>query len=155
MNAEKFAAEFAATSVIAGILGAIAMESVMYLITRANWARANMVVALGSLVTRTREHAFRTGAIVHAIAAVSFAALYNLAMLHFGLNRWPASFFTGIGFGVVHGMVVSLTLVWVVSERHPLVEFQETGFAVGLAHLAGHIAYGAAVGLVIGVASAV
>ena len=52
-------------------------------------------------------------------------------------------------------MLVSLMLVWVVCEAHPLEEFREAGFAVGLAHFAGHVAYGAVVGLIIGIGSAV
>jgi hypothetical protein len=146
---------FLLTSAVAGILGAVALEGVMFFITRAEWARTNMLTALGSLITRTRENAFRVGAFVHAVAGVGFALLYNFAMTRFGLNTLPISFFVGIGFGIIHGMLVSLMLVWVVCEAHPLEEFREAGFAVGLAHFAGHVAYGAVVGLIIGIGSAV
>ena len=47
-------------------------------------------------------------------------------------------------------MIVSLMLVWVVSNRHPLAEFKEADLLVGLSHFAGHVAYGAVVGLVVG-----
>jgi len=128
------------------------MEVVMWLITRRGWAQGNMVVAIGSLVTRKRENAFLTGVVLHLIAAVFFAALYLLAMRQFGLTHMPTAFLAGIGFGILHGMVVTLTLVWIVSEQHPLEEFQDAGLAVGVSHLAGHVAYGAIVGLVIGIA---
>ena len=49
-------------------------------------------------------------------------------------------------------MIVSLSLVWVVAERHPLAEFRGADFAIGLCHLAGHLAFGAVVGLVAGFA---
>jgi hypothetical protein len=131
------------------------MEGVMFLITRAEWARMNVLTALGSLVTMARENAFRVGAFVHATAGVGFALLYNFAMKGFGLAALPAAFFVGIAFGIIHGMIVSPIVVWVVCERHPLEEFREAGFAVGLAHFAGHVAYGAVVGLVIGIGPAV
>jgi hypothetical protein len=146
-------ARVAVTAVIAGILGGSAMIAVMRLMTRAEWARFDMIVAVGSVVTRSKESAFRTGAVIHAVSAVGFAFLYAVVMWKFGLNQMPTAFFAGIAFGIVHGMVVSLILVWIVAERHPLEEFREAGLAVGLVHFAGHVAYGAVVGLVIGIAS--
>jgi hypothetical protein len=146
--------KIAVTAVVAGVLGGSAMVVVMRLITRAEWARYDMIVALGSLVTRSKENAFRTGAIIHVFSAVGFALLYSAIMWRFGLNQMPTAPFAGLLFGIVHGMIVSLLLVWIVAEQHPLVEFREAGLAVGLVHFAGHVAYGATVGLVIGISSA-
>jgi hypothetical protein len=144
-------ARIAVTSVVAGILGGWAMIGVMRLITRAEWARFDMIVAVGSLITRTREHALRTGATVHAVSAIGFAALYTLAMWKFGLAHFPIAIFACAGIGIVHGMIMSLLLVWVICDEHPLQEFKEADLAVGLVHFAGHVAYGAVVGLVIGI----
>jgi hypothetical protein len=144
----------AVTAVIAGILGGSAMLAVMRLIARAEWARYDMIVAVGSMVTHSRENAFRTGAIIHSLSAIGFALIYSAIMWKFGLNHMPTAPFAGLLFGIVHGMIVSLMLVWIVAEQHPLEEFREAGLAVGLVHFAGHVAYGAVVGLVIGVASA-
>jgi hypothetical protein len=143
----------AATAVVAGILGGSAMVGVMKLITRAEWARYDMIVAVGSMVTRTRENGFRAGAVIHIVSAAAFALLYTIVMWKFGLAHFPTAFFTGVAFGIVHGIIVSLMLVWIVAERHPLVEFQEAGLAVGLVHFAGHVAFGAVVGFVIGIAA--
>jgi hypothetical protein len=143
----------AATAVVAGVLGCCAMVGIMRLITRAEWARYDMIVAVGSMVTRTREGAFRVGGLIHVVSAAAFALLYTMLMWKFGLAHFPTAFFAGVGFGIVHGIIVSLMLVWIVAERHPLVEFQEAGLAVGLVHFAGHVAYGAVVGLVIGIAA--
>lgn len=153
MIPDKTVVEYLFTSLIAGGLGILAMELAMWLMGRANWVKGSMIVAVGSLFTRTRTNAFGTGLVVHLISATLFALLYTLAIDAFGFARFPTAFFVGTGLGVLHGMVVSLALVWVVAERHPLEEFNEAGFAVGLTHFAGHIAYGAAVGLVIAVAS--
>src|SRR5580704_14193253 len=79
--------KIAVTAVVAGVLGGSAMVVVMRLITRAEWARYDMIVALGSLVTRSKENAFRTGAIIHVFSAVGFALLYSAIMWRFGLNQ--------------------------------------------------------------------
>jgi hypothetical protein len=138
------------TALVAGLAGVIALELAMWLITRKGWAEGNMVVAIGSLITHRRENAFFTGAMLHAISAVGFALIYTLLMARLGFAHLPTSFYAGIGFGALHGMIVSLMLVWIVSEHHPLEEFNDAGFAIGVSHVAGHVAYGAAVGLIIG-----
>jgi len=48
---------------------------------------------------------------------------------------------------------VSLMLVWVVSEQHPLEEFREADLAIGLSHFAGHVAFGGVIGMVVGLFS--
>jgi hypothetical protein len=154
MNTTALTVGHLATTLAAGLLGALAMQLVMWLITRRGWARGNMLVALGSLITRRRENAGLVGAIMHAVAAFFFATLYLIVMASFGLNHLPTALFAGVFFGLLHGMVVTLALVWIVSEQHPLEEFQEAGLAVGVSHIAGHVAFGAVVGLVIGIAGA-
>ena len=141
---------FLATSVVAGLLGVAALEAVMWLVARGISSRANMVVAIGSLMTRSLENALIVGAFVHAAAAIAFSTLYSLLMLAAGLTSLPEAFMVGLGFGILHGIVVSLMLVWIVSDTHPLTEFKSASLAVGLCHFAGHAAYGAVVGLVVG-----
>ncbi len=79
--------------------------------------------------------------------------LYTYSITQLGLASWPKAFFTGVGFGILHGVVVSLMLIWIVADQHPLEEFKEADLAIGVTHLAGHVAYGATVGLVIALAS--
>jgi hypothetical protein len=139
------------TAVIAGVLGGMGMIGVMKLMARAEWARYDMIIAIGSLVTRSKVNALKVGLVIHTISAIVFAFLYTLAMAKFGMAHLPTSIFAGIVFGFIHGFVISILLVWVVAEQHPLVEFQDAGFAVGLVHFVGHLAYGAIVGLMIGI----
>jgi len=150
MHSDHLIVGFLITSIVAGILGGLAMELVMWLICRSGWAQGNMVIAVGSMVTKSHEKALSTGAIIHASSAVGFAMVYAFAMRELGLAHFPISLYAGLGFGVIHGLIVSLMLVWVVAVQHPLEEFQKAGFAVGLSHFAGHVAYGGLVGLVIG-----
>jgi hypothetical protein len=141
---------FLVTALAAGVLGGFAMELVLWSIGHAGWAKADMVVALGSLLTRSRVTAWRVGALVHTVAAIAFAILYALLMVTLGYSGMPDALMFGLAVGFFHGLVVSLGLGWVVATRHPLEEFQEAGFAVCLSHIIGHVAYGAVVGLVVG-----
>ena len=144
-------ATFLVTSLIAGILGGTAMEAVLWSIGRAGWAKTDMIVALGSLLTKTRQNAWTVGMIAHTAAAIAFAMGYAALMARVGYTEMPASMMLGVGIGAAHGLVVSFALGWVVATRHPLEEFQIAGFAVCLSHWIGHAVYGAVVGMVVGV----
>jgi hypothetical protein len=145
-----FLVKYLCTALAAGIVGGLAMEGAMWLISRAGLAKGDMVLALGSLLTKTRENAYRVGLVIHATAAIGFALVYTLLMVTLGYTHMPMSLMLGLGVGVLHGIIVSLMLVWVVSDQHPLEEFKEADLLVGLSHFAGHVAYGAVVGLIVG-----
>ena len=138
------------TALVAGGLGGAAMEGTLWLVGRAGWAKADMLVALGSMVTKSRANAWRVGAVLHLISAIGFALVYTLLMVQLGFTHMPVSMMLGLGVGIVHGLIVSLMLVWVVAQQHPLEEFSEATFAIGLAHLVGHVVYGGVVGFVVG-----
>jgi len=150
MNVATFLLGYLGTAIAAGILGGLAMELAMWLISRAGLVRGDMVLALGSLLTKSRENAYRVGLIVHATAAIGFGLVYTLLMITLGYTDMPLSLMLGLGVGTLHGILVSLMLVWVVADRHPLEEFKEADLLVGLSHFAGHVAYGAVVGVVVG-----
>ncbi len=150
MNVTMFLLGYLVTALVAGILGGLAMELAMWLISRAGLARGDMVLALGSLLTKSRENAYRVGLVVHATAAIGFGLVYALLMVTLGYTHMPLSLMLGLGVGTLHGLVVSLILVWIVSDHHPLEEFKEADLLVGLSHFAGHVAYGAVVGAVVG-----
>ena len=145
-----FLVTYLATSLVAGALGGLAMEGAMGLISRVGLAKGNMILALGSLLTKTRENAYRVGLVVHITAALGFGLLYALLMVTLGYTDLPQSLMLGLGVGILHGLLVSLMLVWVVSDQHPLEEFKGADLLVVLSHLAGHVAYGAVVGFVVG-----
>lgn len=150
MNLTMFLVNYLGTALVAGVLGGLAMEGAMWLIARAGLARGDMILALGSLLTKSRDNAYRVGLVVHATAAIGFALVYALLMVTLGYTRMPMSLMLGLGVGVLHGLLVSLMLVWVVADRHPLEEFKEADLLVGLSHFAGHVAYGGVVGLIVG-----
>ncbi|ACB74820.1 hypothetical protein [Opitutus terrae] len=151
MNAISLLISYLATSIAAGVLGGAAMLGAMGLMTRGGLSRGNMVEALGGLITKSRANAFRVGLIAHALSAVVFAMIYAFGMLWLGATGMPQALVLGLAGGFFHGLIVSLMLVWVVAEGHPFEEYNEAGLAVGVAHLFGHVVYGAVVGLVIGI----
>ncbi len=145
-----FLVKYLATALVAGLLGGLAMELAMWLIARAGLAKGDMILALGSLLTKSRENAYRTGLYIHVTAAMGFALVYTLLLVTLGYTQLPFSLMIGLGVGALHGLIVSLMLVWMVAERHPLEEFKDADLLVGLSHFAGHVAYGGVVGFVVG-----
>jgi len=145
-----FLVKYLCTSLVAGALGGLAMELAMGLISRAGLAKGDMILALGSLLTKERANARHVGLVIHATAAIGFGLVYTLLMVMLGYTHLPVSLMLGLGVGALHGLLVSLMLVWVVADRHPLEEFKEADLLVGLSHMAGHVAYGAVIGLVVG-----
>lgn len=152
MNPATTIAAFLVYAALAGLCGALAMTAAMKLVARSGWARDDMIEAVGSLFTRSRETARPVGLILHALSAIVFGQLYTVILIALGVSAWPQAFFSGVGFGVFHGLIVSLSLCWVVADQHPLEEFRRAGMSVALTHFIGHVAYGAAVGLVVGLA---
>lgn len=152
MNTMMITVEMILCAMAAGLAGAGAMWAVMRLIERAGPPTGGMVVAVGSLLTRSKNNALATGVVVYFVTAVIFGVIYTLLMVRLQLTGWPQALFTGVGFGFFHGLVVSLGLTWIVSDNHPLTEFRKATPLVFLSHFAGHIVFGATVGLVIAVA---
>src|SRR5436190_6046210 len=118
MNLTLFLVKYLSTALVAGLLGGLAMEWVMWLISRAGLAKGDMILALGSLLTKSRDNAYRVGLIVHVVAAVGFALVYILLMVTLGYTQLPMALMLGLGVGTLHGILVSLILVWVVSDHH-------------------------------------
>ncbi len=145
-----FLVKYLCTALVAGVIGGLAMQLAMRLIERGGHVKGDMILALGSLITKSRDNAYRVGLIVHATAAIGFGLVYTLLMVTLGYTHMPLSLMLGLGVGALHGLIVSLMLVWVVADQHPLEEFKETDLLVGLSHMAGHVAYGGIIGVIVG-----
>jgi hypothetical protein len=138
-------------SVVAGVVGAIAMYVVMRVLNSWNWAHGDMVVAVGSMITKRRENSFGVGALVHLTTGILFAFLYLLGLTKLGFVHFPACVLSGLFIGALHGSAVAIALVWVASDCHPLEEFQRASLAVGTLHFIGHCVFGLVVGVVIAI----
>lgn len=135
----------------AGIVGTLFMSVVMTVVHRSGWANADMIRALGSLITRSRENALGWGLVIHFVSGMLFAIPYTVVLSAFGGHGLPLTLGLGILMGLAHGIVMSLLLLAVVSEKHPVAQFQKAGFEVAVAHIVGHVAYGFGVALMVAV----
>jgi hypothetical protein len=134
--------------IAAGIVGTAFMTAVMWFIHRSGWANADMVRALGSLVTRRYEKSLGPGLALHFIAGCCFAVPYLLIVRSVGTDSFAEIVAVCVAIGVFHGAAMSFVLMALVAENHPVEKFQTAGVEVAAAHLAGHVAYGIGVGLV-------
>ncbi len=151
MNDATLITTYLLTASLAGLAGAAVMSLVMRLIARAGEG-GDMVEALGSLLTGSLANARMVGRLLHVISALGFGLLYTVLIIALGLSGWPQALFAGLGFGAFHGIVVSLALVWVVADNHPVEQYRKASPTVFVAHFAGHLAYGSVVGLVVALA---
>ena len=133
----------------AGIVGTSFMSVVMTVVHRTGWANADMIRALGSLITRSRDNALGWGLAIHFVSGMLFAIPYAIVLSAFGGKGAIITLGLGVLMGLAHGIVMSLLLLAAVSEKHPLEQFQKAGFEVAVAHILGHVAYGFGVALMV------
>ncbi|MGH8336371.1 MAG: hypothetical protein ACRETL_06010, partial [Gammaproteobacteria bacterium] len=130
MSAASLIGYFLLWSAIAGVLGAVAMGLVLWGFTRSGLANAKLIIAVGSLLTRSYEKATLVGCFVHLAAGVFFAQIYTLGMISIGRPGFATNMLWGGAIGMLHGLIMSLVLVAAVADAHPLEEFQQRSFAI-------------------------
>ena len=138
---------FILESVAAGILGTLAMTLFLTLVTRSRLTNADMVLAVGSLATRSLAGARKVGLVLHLLAGALFGLLYGAFLAHLATvesTEKMVLFAAVIGF--FHGVVVSMAIVVAVAEHHPLEQFRRPGVEVALAHVVAHVIYGGVTG---------
>ena len=140
---------FALLAVIAGITGTVFMSLVMWFIDERNGPTR--------YDPRDRKHgdaALRERPpprnYPHVLAGGVFAVPYLLIMRAIGVTNWWVIAQIGLAIGTFHGAAMVFILM-ALSEKHPVEQFRTAGPAVGWAHVIGHMAYGAGVGLAVGV----
>jgi len=126
------------------------MVLVLGAFTKSGLANARLIIAVGSLVTRSYEKAPLVGGMIHAAAGVFFAQIYTLAMLTVAHPGVGTNMLLGAAIGMLHGLFMALVLIAAVADAHPLEEFQQRSFAIAVSHWVAHIIYGLVVGAVIG-----
>ena len=136
--------------IVSGLIAAAAMLLVLYPVHVAGLANADMLRAVGSIFSRDRRHALGIGIFVHALLGAAFAIVYSLIWSSVPFGFFGSYRVTGALLGFAHGLVVSIALVVLVAEHHPLQRFQRAGFGVALAHLGAHVVYGLVLGVAVG-----
>lgn len=128
------------------------------------WTRLDLPLVLGTVVVRDPDRARVAGFFIHLVIGQGFALGY-LAV--FALVGW-GSWWTGGLLGVVHGAMALLVILPLVAGVHPHMASERAGLSSGpgleppglaglnyggqtpLVTLIAHVAYGVALGLLLG-----
>lgn len=132
---------------LSGIIGALAMTKFMLEVSSAYGKQVDMVRALGSFFTKKLEGAEEFGKKIHFLSGITFGVIYFLVMYLIKALVFPHAIFMGIGLGFFHGLVISYTLMFYASEKHPIEEYRKATIEEGVLHLVGHVIFGTVVGL--------
>jgi hypothetical protein len=134
---------------LAGIGGTSAMIAFMTLIHRSKLANADMIRAIGSAITGSKQDSFLYGLGIHYSMGIFFAFSYALLNSYAPIQTPGSIILLGGLTGMVHGVVIGLLIMVVVAEHHPLPQFREAGLDVGFSHAAGHVIYGITTGFIL------
>ena len=132
---------------LVGIVATACMSLCLYLIHWSGFANGDMVRALGSLVTRRDENSLPIGWLIHFSAGAFFSVIYAQALVMTGFSGSTLGALICVVFALFHGSVVSLLLVVIIAEHHPLERFREAGLPVAITHIAAHVVYGFVIGV--------
>ena len=151
MNSDVvIAGKFFIWSAFGGLLGAGAMVMVLWAFTKTGLAKVRLVVAVGSLFTRSYERAVPVGCFVHVATGIFFGQIYGLVLMAIHSPNVGVNIAWGIGLGWFHGLMMALVLIGAIADAHPLEEFQQRSWAIAISHCVAHMMFGLVVGLVIG-----
>jgi hypothetical protein len=144
------ALQLASIALAGGLLGTGGMTLFMWIVDRSGLVNADMMRAVGSLLTKSYDNALLPGVLIHFGSGIVFAGIYGAIIAGLQPSRFSTCLAFAMAMGAFHGGVVSLMLVVAVAERHPLEKFRQAGFSVAGVHWIAHVIYGAFVGIVIG-----
>ena len=131
-------------AIIAGSTGRMAMLLLIYGGPLIGLPRIDVVSALGSLAAPNKQDAVTLGGAIHFTMGILFAMIYAaLWSLGIGSPVW----WWGLIFGLVHGMLVIVSL-YVVLHRYPQLSEVLNGLPVMAAILLNHMVFGLVVALV-------
>jgi len=131
-------------AIIAGSTGRMAMLLLIYGGPLIGLPRIDVVSALGSLAAPNKQDAVTLGGAIHFTMGILFAMIYaSLWSLGIGSPTW----WWGLIFGLVHGMLVIVSL-YVVLHRYPQLSEVLNGLPVMVAILLNHMVFALVVALV-------
>lgn len=132
----------------AGVISTFIMVIFLELVTRTKLANADMVRAIGSIITKDYDKAFFPGLIIQFSFGIVFSFIYFGILSYFTSVININGIMMGGLMGLFHGIVVGFVGVITVAEHHPLTKFKQAGFTVAIAHLFGHVVYGLSIGII-------
>ena len=150
MISTEIIVKFLFFSVLAGWIATACFTGFLVFITKSGITNANMIVALGSLLTHGKQRAFQVGLIFHIFSGTFFGIFYTLFFVLIGKAGFGSIFLFGLLMGLLHGVIVALALVASIADYHPIKEYQTVNFGIALAHVIAHVIFGGVMGIIIG-----
>ncbi len=135
--------------IVSGFIATAGITAVLWVINKTGWTNADMVRALGSLITRSYTNALGVGLVIHFVSGTIIAAIYLHTFSILQLSNLPSEVLVGGLFGFGQGLIVGWCIIRF-ADRHPVPEFQQADFQVAAAHVIGHIVYGVLMGTAFG-----
>lgn len=120
MNNSLPLAPFLISALVAGLAGGVAMNALMRILSQKHATPVDMTKVIGSLLTRGDSAA--AGTAVHLTCGVVFGLLYLWGLNAINGVSMPSSIPIGLGFGIAHGIFVSILLMYLVRDVHPRTE---------------------------------
>ncbi|MEX0323789.1 MAG: DUF6789 family protein [Puniceicoccaceae bacterium] len=139
--------------IFTGFIGAVTMNIFLRWVSSSFKEPVNMIKAIGSYATGSEKNAIFSGTLFHLLSGAFFGIIYTGIFFKMGAAVLPQSLFIGVGFGFAHGLLVSYGLMLVSMENHPIRQYRNATFSIGLLYLIAHVIYGAVMGLSIGLVS--
>lgn len=136
-------------ALLSGLAGGFAMNALMRILSKKQAVPVDMIRVIGALVPVSRDSK-KLGTAMHLGFGILFGLLYLWALDAINHVSLPAAIPIGLGFGVAHGIIASILLMYLARDTHPREKVRQDSaiFAIGLVYVAGHAAYGITVGLV-------
>jgi len=131
-------------AIVAGSTGRMAMILLIYGGPLIGLPRFDVVSMLGSLAAANKQSAVTLGGAIHFTMGILFAMLYA-ALWSVGIGS--ATWWWGLIFGAIHGLLVMLLLLMSIRINPQLSEFIN-GLPVMVAILLNHMVFGVVVALV-------
>lgn len=133
--------------ILSGIVATFIMILFLELVTRTKLANADMVRAIGSIITRDYDKALIPGLIIQFVFGIIFSFIYFGILSYFTSVIMINGILMGGLMGFFHGIVVGFVGVVTVAIHHPITKFKQAGFSIAVAHLFGHVVYGLSIGI--------
>lgn len=136
--------------IVAGLIATGGMTAFLWAIDRTGWTNADMVRAVGSLITKSYHNALGVGLIIHFVNGMIIAAAYLHVLSILNASTLGFAIFIGGFLGFGQGFIVGYGIIRL-AHRHPVEPFQQADYKVAIAHIIGHVVYGLLVGAIFGV----
>lgn len=134
--------------VVAGLTGTTLMTIVMWFTRHHGWVNADMIRAIGTLVTRRYEGSLGPGLAMHYVAGCLFAIPYLLVVRALGGLSFTQNVMVCGALGVSQSVAMVFVLMGLFGDNHPIERFRKANTEVGAAYVVGHVVYGVGVGII-------